>query len=134
MAKEENSKDQIIEDQLNKLRAPVHYAQPGSKAVDNAVVSPNPAPEKSKKKKVGRPKTKHGTYRTINIAVPEEMMGDIKIAACQYGNNLTAYINDLIKKDLAANLEKYKKDQTIQHYLKDATIEQYDKIQAILNS
>ena len=62
-----------------------------------------PAP----KKKRGRPKTKTDPERTINIAIPVEVLEKMDIAKVCYGNNLTAYVNAVIKADLQANFEKY---------------------------
>lgn len=60
-----------------------------------------------KPKKVGRPKTKQGEYKTINIAVPVEFLDKLKDVKEVYQNNLTLYINKLIEKDLEANYDKY---------------------------
>ena len=60
------------------------------------------------KKKPGRPKTKTEETKTINIAVPVSVLEKIDIAKVCYGNNLTCYINRLIKKDIEANYEEYK--------------------------
>lgn len=63
--------------------------------------------ESKAKKKVGRPKIKDGDYKTINIAVPIDMLKKMEVAKLKYGNNLTAYVNAVIKADLDANYEKY---------------------------
>lgn len=71
-------------------------------------VAHDPEREYTKKRKVGRPKTKLEPTRNINIAVPVSIldrMGEIK--AC-YGGNMTRYINSLIEKDLEENYQKYK--------------------------
>lgn len=60
------------------------------------------------KKKPGRPKTKTEETKTINIAVPVSVLEKIDIAKVCYGNNLTSYINRLIKKDIEANYDEYK--------------------------
>ena len=65
-----------------------------------------PAPEKKKR---GRPKVKTAPERTINISVPVEILEKMEIAKCCYGNNLTRYVNAVIKADLDARLEEYKK-------------------------
>lgn len=57
---------------------------------------------------VGRPKTKKGNYKTINIAVEESIMEKLNIAKVCYGNNLTHYINKLIEKDMEENYDNYK--------------------------
>ena len=62
---------------------------------------------KSSKKKTGRPKVKEGEYKTINISVPVPVLEQMEVAKLKYGNNLTAYVNAVIKADLYANYEKY---------------------------
>lgn len=66
--------------------------------------------EKSKHgtgKPVGRPKVKEGPHKTINVAVPVSMLEQMEVAKVAYGNNLTAYVNAVIRADLSANFEKY---------------------------
>lgn len=58
-------------------------------------------------KKVGRPKTKQGEFKTINIAVPIEVLNELKNVKEVYQGNLTLYINKLIEKDLSDNYNKY---------------------------
>lgn len=58
-------------------------------------------------RKVGRPKTKQGEYRTINISVPTESLNKLKNVKEVYQGNLTLYINKLIEKDLDENYDKY---------------------------
>lgn len=58
-------------------------------------------------KKVGRPKTKQGEYKTINISVPVEFLEKLKEVKEVYQGNLTLYINKLIEKDLEENYDKY---------------------------
>ena len=69
----------------------------------------NKAPEASEKvkKKGGRPRRTF-PVKHINIAVPEEDMEKINLAKACYGNDLTRYINTLIKKDLEENYAEYK--------------------------
>ena len=71
------------------------------------------AEEPKAKKKTGRPKVKEGEYKTINIAVPVAVLEQMDVAKLKYGNNLTAYVNAVIKADLDANYEKYLKLQEI---------------------
>ena len=67
-----------------------------------------PQIEETNKKKVGRPKTKVGDYKAINIELPVELIEEMnKIKKC-YGNNLTFYVTRCIKNDLKANGEQYK--------------------------
>ena len=60
-----------------------------------------------KPKKVGRPKVKQGEFKTINIAVPVEILNKLKNIKEVYRGNLTLYINKLIEKDLNENYDKY---------------------------
>lgn len=64
--------------------------------------------ETVKKRKVGRPKTKLEDTKTINIAVPVSVLDKLNVIKICYGNNLTQYINQLIKKDIDANYDNYK--------------------------
>lgn len=69
--------------------------------------------EPKKKKKAGRPKIKEGEYKTINISIPVPVLEQMEVAKLKYGNNLTAYVNAVIKADLDKNYEKYLQLQTI---------------------
>lgn len=64
--------------------------------------------ETVKRRKVGRPKTKIEDTKTINIAVPVSVLDKLNVIKICYGNNLTQYINQLIKKDIDANYGNYK--------------------------
>lgn len=70
---------------------------------------------KKKTKKPGRPKVKTEETKTINIAIPISLMKDINIAKCKYHDNLTEYINAVVRADLDANMKEYQK---INNYLK----------------
>lgn len=59
-------------------------------------------------KKRGRPKVKTEGTKNINIAVPKSILRQVEIAKCKYNNNMTEYINAIIKADLEKNMEKYK--------------------------
>ena len=65
------------------------------------------------KKKTGRPKVKEGEYKTINIAIPVDTLKMMDVAKLKYGNNLTAYVNAVIKADLDANYGKYQQLQEL---------------------
>ena len=64
--------------------------------------------KKEKKATLGRPRTKTGQEKVINIAVPLSIYKKMNLAKLQYNNNLTLYVNSLIERDLEENLEKYK--------------------------
>lgn len=69
--------------------------------------TPTPTKKEEKKGKSGRPS--NGDVKKISLAIPVESLEGIEAAAALfYKGNVTAYINDLIKKDLQENLEKYK--------------------------
>lgn len=58
--------------------------------------------------KVGRPKLKHEDEKIINIAVPYSIYNLMNIAKLKYDNNLTKYVNKIIKKDLDVHMEEYR--------------------------
>ena len=60
------------------------------------------------KKKPGRPKTKTEPEKTINISVPISLLEKMEIAKAKHGNNLTKYVNAVIKSDIEAHFEEYK--------------------------
>lgn len=64
--------------------------------------------------KGGRPtlvegKRKKEYCKTINIAVPVDLLARLEVAKAFHQNNLTKYINDLIEEDLERNEAKYQK-------------------------
>lgn len=69
--------------------------------------------EPKMKKKTGRPKVKEGEYKTINISVPVDVLKMMEVAKLKYGNNLTAYVNAVIKADLDSNYQKYQQLQEL---------------------
>ncbi len=82
---------------------------PESEPKESTPAAAVPAP----KKKRGRPKVKTEPERTINISVPVEILEKMDIAKCCYGNNLTAYVNAVIKADLEAHLEEYERIKNV---------------------
>lgn len=75
-----------------------------SKATNKARGKGRPCIDESKGKK-------KDYCKTINIAVPEEVLEQVKDYALQGRRlNLTEYINLLIKNDLEKNFENYKKE------------------------
>lgn len=83
--------------------------QPEKKTAPEAAVQP----EEPKQKKKGRPKVKTEECKTINIAIPISMLEKMEVAKLKYSNNLTAYVNAVIKADLDANYEQYLKIQKL---------------------
>ena len=73
--------------------------------------SKKPTPSKAvpEKKKVGRPKVKTEETKTINVAIPISMIEKINIAKCKYHDNLTEYINAVVRADLDVNMKEYQK-------------------------
>lgn len=63
--------------------------------------------EVTTKRKVGRPKKNTEPMKYINIAVDENTMHYIKIAKFKHNDNITDYINDLIKADIKKNKKHY---------------------------
>lgn len=59
------------------------------------------------KRKVGRPRTKTEPTKNINIAIPVSVLEQMEVAKTCYNNNITLYINTLIKNDLDANFDEY---------------------------
>lgn len=91
-----------------------------------AVVEPIPAePHKepeikkpaSEKKKVGRPKTIEVPRRNINIAVPIYLLDKYDEVKKALGGNQTAYIVNLIEKDMNENYQKYKEIAKLQEQM-----------------
>ena len=72
---------------------------------------PDPVEEAAplkEKKKPGRPKTKTEPEKTINISVPVSLLAQMEIAKAKHGNNVTRYVNAVIKADIEAHFEEYK--------------------------
>lgn len=70
-----------------------------------------PIPVK-KVNKGGRPtlvegKRKKEYCKTINVAIPTDLLARMEVAKAFHQNNLTKYINDLIEEDLKRNESKY---------------------------
>lgn len=59
------------------------------------------------KRKVGRPRTKTEPTKNINIAIPISILEQMDTAKVCYENNITLYINTLVKNDLEANFDEY---------------------------
>lgn len=83
------------------------------KATFAAEIKATVEPEQEQKKG-GRPAG--GAVKKISLAIPVELMEGIEAAASLLHNgNKTAYINALIRKDLAENLEKYQEFQAMRN-------------------
>ena len=66
------------------------------------------------KKKAGRPKTIDIERKNINIAVPVELLNKFDEVKTALGGNMTAYVVNLIKKDMDAKYKDYKDISSIQ--------------------
>ena len=60
------------------------------------------------KEEVLKPRRKKKVYRRINITMDEEIAEMISIPAALHGGKTSRYIEDIVRKDLEKNLEKYK--------------------------
>ena len=77
--------------------------------LENKIGEAVPAAIEPTKNKGGRPKTRTEPVKIANIAIPESVYSKVSDYALSiYNNNLTEYINALIRKDLEKNLKKYK--------------------------
>lgn len=63
----------------------------------------------TKKRPVGRPKTKDvkNTCKTININIPIFLINKWNDVKSIHGNNMTQYITNLMQKDMENNYDKY---------------------------
>lgn len=66
------------------------------------------------KRKAGRPKTIDVERKNINIAVPVELLNKFDEVKTALGGNMTAYVVNLIKKDMDAKYKDYKDISSIQ--------------------
>lgn len=101
----------------NKPIANLTTPAPAEEPKSAAVVEPTPAEPKKEpeirkttpaKKKVGRPRTIEVERKNINIAVPVYLLEQYDEVKKALGGNQTAYIVNLIEKDMEENYEKYK--------------------------
>lgn len=84
--------------------------EPKVAVVELTPAEPKPEIKKTApaKKKVGRPKKIEVERKNINIAVPVYLLEQYDEVKKALGGNQTAYIVNLIKKDMEENYEKYK--------------------------
>ena len=97
--------------QLNKANNPLanllQKQEPDAVKAD-AAAGVEPTENPGRKKKPGRKKIKLEPQKSVCIDIPESVYADVEIAKKCYGDNLTRYINTLIKKDIEANFDTYK--------------------------
>ena len=68
-------------------------------------------PIKAEKKKSGRPSK--GKVHKISLSIPVDVYEGVELASYFFRGNMTAYINNLINRDLERNLEKYRDFKTM---------------------
>ena len=66
---------------------------------------------KAEKKKSGRPSK--GKVHKISLSIPVEIYEGVELASYFFRGNMTAYINNLIHRDLERNIEKYREFKTM---------------------
>lgn len=86
---------------------------PLPEAAEELTVRGTPKKKTINGKYAGRKKVKTEPEKVINIAVPVSLYDSMNIAKLKYNNNLTAYVNDLIQKDISKNLDTYKEIQRL---------------------
>lgn len=64
-------------------------------------------------KYAGRKKQKTEPEKIINVSVPVSLYEQMNIAKLKYNNNMTAYVNYLIRQDIEKNLSIYKQVQKL---------------------
>lgn len=74
----------------------------------DAVQPKNDSITQEKMEDVKKPRKKKKVYRRINITMDEEIAELISIPAALHGGKTSRYIEDIVRKDLEKNLEKYK--------------------------
>ena len=66
---------------------------------------------KAEKEKTGRPSK--GKVHKISLSIPVEIYEGVELASYFFRGNMTAYINNLIHRNLERNLEKYREFKTM---------------------
>ena len=70
-----------------------------------------PLPAVPAKGKSGRPPK--GEVHKISLAIPVELYEGVEFGSYFFRGNITAYINNLIRRDLEKNLDKYREFKTM---------------------
>ena len=68
-------------------------------------------PIQVEKRKSGRPSK--GKVHKISLSIPVEMYEGVELTSYFFRGNITAYINNLIHRDLERNLDKYREFKTM---------------------
>ena len=103
---------------FNKLTIPASAEEPKTVTASFEPSEQKKEPEirkpTSAKRRVGRPTEIEGPRRNINIAVNAELLDKYDEVKKALGGNLTAYIGNLIEKDMNENYAKYKEIAKLQ--------------------
>lgn len=101
---------------VKKLTTPLPAEEPNTVAVEPSEPKKEPEIRKTAptKRKVGRPVVIEDPRKNINIAVKVELLDKYDEVKKALGGNLTAYIGNLIEKDMNENYEKYKEIARLQ--------------------
>lgn len=101
---------------INKLTVPTPAEEHKTVAVEPSEPKKEPEIRKTTpaKRRVGRPVEIEDPRKNINIAVKVELLDKYDEVKKALGGNLTAYIGNLIEKDMNENYEKYKKIARLQ--------------------
>ena len=86
-----------------------NYPNKAAQSVAEFRVEPESLPRVPAKGKSGRPKEVH----KISLAIPVELYEGVEFASYFFRGNITAYINNLIRRDLERNLDKYREFKTM---------------------
>ena len=101
---------------INKLTVPTPAEEHKTVAVEPSEPKKEPETKKTTpaKKRVGRPVEIEEPRKNINIAVKVELLDKYDEVKKALGGNLTAYIGNLIEKDMNENYGKYKEIAKLQ--------------------
>lgn len=81
-------------------------AEKARPAVKSQAEKKKSAPEQKTERRPGRPGT--GEHKRVCILVPERLVeGMTLVSGVYYGGNVTAYLTDLLEKDLEENAAEY---------------------------
>ena len=82
------------------------YPNKAAQSVAEFMGEKSPEASKEKPSKGGRPKK--GEVHKISLSIPVELYEGVEFGSYFFRGNITAYINNLIRRDLERNLDKYR--------------------------
>ena len=88
-----------------------NYPNKAAQSVAEFRAEPETLPRVPAKGKSGRPSK--GEVHKISLAIPIELYEGVEFASYFFRGNITAYINNLIRRDLERNLDKYREFKTM---------------------